>query len=88
MSMMQEKPVYTLLEFRVRDDKNFGECAWAAMLEHCMFGDGFEENINKALKRMWNAGGVAEAKGHRYYVFQYLNPLLKIDKENLDYECL
>ena len=88
MSMMQEKPVYTLLEFRARDDKNFGECAWVAMLEHCMFGDGFEENINKALKRMWNAGGVAEAKGHRYYVFQYLNPLLEIDKEDLNRECL
>ena len=88
MSMMQEKPVYTLLEFRARDDKNFGECAWVAMLEHCMFGDGFEENINKALKRMWNAGRKKKKKGHRYYVFQYLNPLLKIDKENLDYECL
>ena len=88
MSMMQEKPVYTLLEFRARDDKNFGECAWVAILEHCLFGDDFEENINTALKRMWNAGGVAETKGHRYYVFQYLNPLLKIDKENLDYECL
>ena len=49
--MMQEKPVYTSLSFRARDDKNFGECAWAAMLEHCMFGDGFEENIKKNVER-------------------------------------
>ena len=77
MSVMRKKPAYCFDEFEAKEGKSFEQCAWAAVLEHCLFGDDWEKMVNTTLQTMWANQSIAEAQGLRYYIFQYKNPLVE-----------
>lgn len=74
---MYKKPAYCFDEFKAVEGKSFEQCAWGAILEHCLFGDGWEKMVNTTLQAMWASQSIAEAQGLRYYIFQYKNPLVE-----------
>lgn len=77
MSVMCKKPPYCLEEFVAREEMTFDQCAWTAIMDHCFFGHKWGKLVDNALKTLWGNGGVIQAQGYRYFIFQYKNPLVE-----------